>query len=266
MLSQERVPSFMEAKFALAKRVVFQPLKTRIGLEEAKLFSTSAAPIGRDVLEFFASIDVVIWEVYGQSGGHRPHHGQHRRGRHRLGTVGRPCWAWRCSIADDGEILVQGSNVCLGYHKDPAATRSCSSGRLAALRRRGELDAEGFLTSPGARRRSSSPPAARRRLPPNIEELLKAIPPVGQAVVVGDRRNYLVALVRWSRTGRRACAGAGWPEDVATLVADPRLPAAPAPGIRAGGEPEAVSLRDHQAASACCRRTSPSTAASSRPA
>ncbi|WP_171436537.1 AMP-dependent synthetase/ligase [Corallococcus exercitus] len=223
VLNQERVPSFMEAKFALAQRLVFQPLKTRIGLEKAKLFSTSAAPIGRDVLDFFASIDVVLLEVWGMTEVSGPATVSTAECA-RLGTVGRPMLGVEVRIAEDGEILVRGGNVCLGYHRNPEATQELLADGWLHTGDVGQLDAEGFLRITGRKKEIIVTSGGKKTSPANIEELIKAVSPVGHALVVGDRRNYLVALLTLEPDRvRKLAREKGWPEDVATLVNDPRL-------------------------------------------
>ncbi|MGE6759917.1 AMP-dependent synthetase/ligase [Corallococcus interemptor] len=223
ILSQERVPSLMEAKFGLAQKLVFQPLKTRIGLEKAKLFSTSAAPIGRDVLDFFASIDVVLLEVWGMTEVSGPATVSTTECA-RLGTVGRPMLGVEVRIAEDGEILVRGGNVCLGYHRNPEATQELLADGWLHTGDVGQLDSEGFLRITGRKKEIIVTSGGKKTSPANIEELLKAVSPVGHALVVGDRRNYLVALVTLEPDRvRKLAREKGWPEDVATLVNDPRL-------------------------------------------
>ncbi|NNB99146.1 AMP-binding protein [Corallococcus exiguus] len=223
VLSQERVPSFMEAKFALARRLVFEPLKTRIGLEKAKLFSTSAAPIGRDVLDFFASIDVVLLEVWGMTEVSGPATVSTAECA-RMGTVGRPMLGVEVRIAQDGEILVQGGNVCLGYHRNPEATQELLADGWLHTGDVGQLDSEGFLRITGRKKEIIVTSGGKKTSPANIEELLKGVSPVGHALVVGDRRNYLVALVTLDPDRvRKLAREKGWPEDVATLVKDARL-------------------------------------------
>ncbi|WP_169824602.1 MULTISPECIES: AMP-dependent synthetase/ligase [Corallococcus] len=223
VLSQERVPSFMEAKFALARRLVFEPLKTRIGLEKAKLFSTSAAPIGRDVLDFFASIDVVLLEVWGMTEVSGPATVSTAECA-RMGTVGRPMLGVEVRIAQDGEILVQGGNVCLGYHRNPEATQELLADGWLHTGDVGQLDSEGFLRITGRKKEIIVTSGGKKTSPANIEELLKGVSPVGHALVVGDRRNYLVALVTLEPDRvRKLAREKGWPEDVATLMKDPRL-------------------------------------------
>ncbi|WP_208722983.1 AMP-dependent synthetase/ligase [Corallococcus llansteffanensis] len=223
LLNQERVPTLMEAKYALAQRLVFAPLKARIGLDRARVFATSAAPIGRDVLDFFASIDVVLLEAWGMTEVTGPAT-LNTSECARLGTVGRPMLGVEVRIAEDGEILVKGGNVCLGYHRNPAATQELLEDGWLHTGDVGQLDAEGFLRITGRKKEIIVTSGGKKTSPANIEELLKSVSPVGHAVVLGDRRNYLVALVTLDADrARRLARERGWPEDVATLVTDARL-------------------------------------------
>lgn len=222
-LSQERVPSFLEAKYVLAQRLVFAPLKARMGLDKVRLYSTSAAPIGREVLDFFASIDVVLLEAWGMTELSGPATvSTPECARH--GTVGRPMLGVEVRIAEDGEILVKGGNVCLGYHRNPEATQELLEDGWLHSGDVGELDAEGFLRITGRKKEIIVTSGGKKTSPANIEELLKAVAPVGHALVVGDRRNYLVALVTLEPDRvRRFARERGLPEDVTALATDPRL-------------------------------------------
>ncbi len=219
-LRGERVPLSLEAQYLLAQRVVFGPLKARIGFGRGWFFATAAAPIGRDVLEFFASIDVVIREVYGQSEDTGPTTVS-VPGATRLGLLGRPMLGVEVKIAADGEILVRGGNVCLGYYKDPAATAELIENGWLHSGDVGELDADGFLKITGRKKEIIVTSGGKKTAPANIEELLKTIAPVGQAVVIGDRRNYLVALLTLDADKAPAFAKAhGFPADPKALAAD----------------------------------------------
>src|ERR1019366_2409135 len=117
----ERLPLALEAQYRVANKVFFLRLKQAIGLDRGRLFVSGAAPIAREILEFFAALDIVVHEGYGQSenaGGTSIN----RPGRVKLGSVGGALPGVEAKIADDGEILARGPNVFLGYYKDPAAT------------------------------------------------------------------------------------------------------------------------------------------------
>jgi long-chain acyl-CoA synthetase len=206
------MPLPLAAQYALAKQLVHGKLKERIGFDRCKVFATSAAPIGRDVLDFFASVDMVLREVYGQSevtGPTTVNTQQHTR----LGSLGRPMPGIEVRIADDGEILARGKNMCMGYFKDPVATAELidSEGWLHSGDV-GELDAEGFLRVTGRKKEIIVTSGGKKTAPSNIEAMLKAIEPLGNAMVVGDNRNYLVAILAPDPEKTAAFGAArGWP-------------------------------------------------------
>ncbi|MBE2249979.1 MAG: AMP-binding protein [Myxococcus sp.] len=221
---EHRQPTIrLAAQYALAQRLVFEPLKRRIGLDRCRVLVTSAAPIGRDVLEFFASIDLVLRELYGQSEVTGPT-STNTAERTRLGTLGRPLQGVAVRIADDGEILVKGENVCAGYFKDPAATSELIVDGWLHSGDVGELDAEGFLRITGRKKEIIVTAGGKKTPPATLEGLLKGIAPIGQALVVGDRRPYLVALLTLDAEKLPAFAEAhGFSAQAEVLAADARF-------------------------------------------
>lgn len=218
-LAGERVPLALEGQYLLAQRVVFQKIKQRIGLERTRVYVTSAAPIGREVLEFFASVDIIVREVYGQSEVTGPT-SANTLDATRLGMVGRPLLGVEVKIADDGEILVRGENVCLGYYRDPEATAELVRDGWLHSGDVGELDLDGHLRVTGRKKEIIVTSSGKKTPPDHIEGLLKSLPPLGNAMVVGDRRSFLVALLPLDPEKVPAFARQrGWPEDPAALAA-----------------------------------------------
>ncbi len=194
VMSHRQSSITLQAQYALAKRLVFGPLKARIGLERTHVLATSAAPISREVLEFFASLDLPIAEIYGQSEVTGPTSVSTPTAM-KLGKLGRPMPGVEVRIADDGEILVRGGNVCVGYFKDPEATAELLHDGWLHSGDVGELDEDGFLQITGRKKEIIVTSGGKKTAPANLEGLLKGIEPIGNALVVGDRRNYLVALL-----------------------------------------------------------------------
>ena len=222
-LRHERVPLALEGQYQLARRTVFPALLAKLGFERTHFFCSGAAPIGRDVLEFFASLDIVIREVYGQSEVCGPTT-LNTPDATRLGTLGRPLLGVEVLIADDGEILVRGGGVCQGYFKDPAGTAELLQEGWLHSGDVGHLDSEGYLHITGRKKELIVTSGGKKTSPAQIELLLKAVAPVGQALVIGERRNYLVALLTLDPERARALARQnGWPEELSVLAADPRL-------------------------------------------
>ncbi len=190
------VPSGMLAiEHRIATRLVFAPLKEALGLDQATCLVSGAAPIGKEVIAFFASVDLDVQEIYGQSEDSGPT-SFNVPGRTKLGSVGPVLPGVDVKIAEDGEILVKGRNVFPGYLKDAAATRDTLTDdgwlRTGDL---GRFDEEGFLFITGRKKEIIITAGGKNITPKNIEELVKLCPLVAEVVVIGDRRKFLSALV-----------------------------------------------------------------------
>jgi long-chain acyl-CoA synthetase len=188
------IPALLRVQYALADRLVIRKLKAAIGFDRAHVLSSGAAPIAPDVLAFFASIDMPIHEVYGQSEDSGPT-SYNLPGRTRIGSVGPPLPGIEVKLAEDGEILVRGPNVFMGYYKDPEATSDALHDGWLCSGDLGALDSDGFLMITGRKKEIIITAGGKNIAPVNIESAVKQSPLVGEVVVIGDRRKYLTALV-----------------------------------------------------------------------
>ena len=180
-------------QYQLAQKLIFSKLKQAIGLGRVRVSVSGAAPIAKEVLEFFASLDIVVLEVYGQSEDtgpttfNLPH-------RYRFGSVGPAVNGVDVRIAEDGEICVKGPNVFQGYYKDEGATNEAlvdgwlHSGDLGEFR-------DGYLYITGRKKDIIITAGGKNIAPKNIEASLKNHELVNEAVVIGDRRKYLTVLL-----------------------------------------------------------------------
>jgi long-chain acyl-CoA synthetase len=190
----EPVTGMLALQYKLVDRLVLGKLKAAMGMDRARSLISGAAPIAKDVIEFFASIDLVIQEIYGQSEDTGPT-SYNLPGKTRIGTVGRALPGVEVKIAPDGEILVKGPNVFLGYYKEPEATAEALADGWLCSGDLGEFDADGYLTITGRKKEILITAGGKNIAPKNIEAGLKQCPLVAEAVVIGDRRKYLTALV-----------------------------------------------------------------------
>jgi len=188
------LPRALELQYRLANRLVIGKIKAALGLDRARRLISGAAPIAPDVLQFFASIDLPIREIYGQSEDTGPT-SYNLPGRTKVGSVGAPLPGLQVKLAEDGEILVKGPNVFLGYFKDPAATAETLVDGWLCSGDLGAFDAEGYLTITGRKKEIIITAGGKNIAPKNIEAAIKQLPVVGEAVVIGDRRKYLTALI-----------------------------------------------------------------------
>ena len=188
------VPPMLKLLYALARLTVLLPLTRRIGLDRARFVISGAAPISPDVLRYFHSLGVPIREVYGQTEGSGPttiHHAD----RIKLGTVGAPLPGVEVRIADDGEILVRGRNVFKGYFNDPESTAQTLKDGWLMSGDVGELDEDGYLRITDRKKDLFITAGGKNIAPQYIENKLKFSPYINDAVVIGDGRRYITALI-----------------------------------------------------------------------
>jgi long-chain acyl-CoA synthetase len=210
------------ARHAVVDRLVLSKVRAVFG-GRLRLAMTGAAPIGREVLEFFDACGVPILEGYGMTEScaagtlNTPRAG-------RIGTVGRPLTGTEVAIAPDGEVLMRGPHVFAGYHRDEAATRETVRDGWLHSGDLGELDADGFLRITGRKKDLIITSSGKNISPDLIESMLRETRWISQAVVHGDRRPYLVALLTLDPDELEALAAeAGVPADPAAMAADPRV-------------------------------------------
>lgn len=190
----EPLPRTLELQYRLAHKLVIGKLKVALGFDRARSLISGAAPIAPDVLAFFASIDLPIREIYGQSEDSGPT-SFNLPGKTLIGSVGPALPGIEVKIAEDGEILVRGPHVFLGYLKDPEATAEALRDGWLCSGDLGAFDSQGFLTITGRKKEIIITAGGKNIAPKNIEAAIKQSPLVGEAVVIGDRRKFLTALV-----------------------------------------------------------------------
>jgi long-chain acyl-CoA synthetase len=190
----EALPPGLALRRRIADKLVYSKVKAKLG-GNLRFGVTGAAPISVEILEFFYALDIQILEGYGLTESasgcsvNRPH-------RYRFGTVGPILPGLEVRIDDDGEILIRGDNVFAGYFKDEEATRAALTEdgwlRTGDV---GSIDEDGFLTITDRKKDIIVTAGGKNVAPQNIENELKTSKYVSQALAVGDRRPYLVALV-----------------------------------------------------------------------
>jgi long-chain acyl-CoA synthetase len=175
--------------------LVYRPLRDKLGLRRTRIALSGAAPIAPEVLEFFWSIGVRVREAYGQTENasiatYTPAH------LAKIGKVGVPLPGVELRIADDGEILTRGASTFLGYFKDGDATaRTIDDDGWLRTGDVGSIDDDGFLTISDRKKDILITAGGKNISPSEIENMLKVSPFVREAVVIGDRRKHLAALI-----------------------------------------------------------------------
>ena len=188
------ISPWLRLAYTLAYISTFRKLKERLGFDRVRLAFSGAAPISPDILRFFQGIGIPLREGYGQTEGTGVTCAN-QGDRVRIGTVGQPLPGVEVRIAEDGEICFRGGNVFRGYFKDPQATAATLKGGWLHSGDVGELDADGFLRITDRKKDLIITAGGKNIAPQNIENQLKFSPYVNDAVVIGDRRKYLVAII-----------------------------------------------------------------------
>ena len=207
----------------LAERLVLGTLREQVGLDQAVLVASGAAPISPETLRFFAAFGIEILEVYGQT----EDTGlttMNRPGKARIGTVGQTVRGNEVRLAEDGEILVKGGVVFPGYYKEAEATAEALTDGWLHTGDVGEFDSDGYLRITDRKKDLIITAGGKNISPSNIEQLLQQHALIAHAVAIGDRRPFIAALLTLDREECAAFAKAkGLPADMDKLAADEAL-------------------------------------------
>jgi long-chain acyl-CoA synthetase len=180
--------------YRLAYFAVFRKLKERLGFDRVHLGFSGAAPISHNILKFFQSIGIPIREGYGMTETTGITHMSEEH-RFKLGTVGRALPETEVRIAEDGEILVRHRGIFKGYYRDEETTRMALHDGWMHTGDVGEVDAEGYLKITDRKKDLIITAGGKNIAPQYIENLLKFSPYINDAVVIGDGRKYLTAMI-----------------------------------------------------------------------
>ncbi len=185
--------TWLSAKRRLARALVLKKLEARMG-GRLRFFISGGAPLAREIAEFFNAAGIRIMEGYGLTET-SPVVALNTFENFRLGTVGKPLPGVEVRVAEDGEILVRGDNVMQGYFKKPEATAEALAGGWFHTGDIGHLDADGFLVITDRKKDLIATAGGKKLAPQPIEARLKRNPLVTEAMLIGDRRPFIVALI-----------------------------------------------------------------------
>jgi long-chain acyl-CoA synthetase len=189
----QEVPEALQQAFDTAEETLFKNVRGLFG-PNIRECVTGAAPIAKDILEFFYACGVPVMEGYGMTET-ATCATSNRRDEFRLGSVGRPMNGVDIKIAEDGEVLIKGPNIFQGYYKNAQATSEALDRDWLHTGDLGHLDEDGYLYITGRKKDIIITAGGKNITPANLENGLKQTRWISQAVVVGDRRPYLAALV-----------------------------------------------------------------------
>ncbi|MGQ9653137.1 MAG: AMP-dependent synthetase/ligase [Thermodesulfobacteriota bacterium] len=194
-IDRGRVSLGLRFLYVLAYLAMFRAIKDRMGLVRARNCYCGGAPVSPEVLKFFHSLGVKVREVYGMTetaGITTIQDGEVLR----FGTVGRPVPGMEVKISDAGEILMRGIGVFQGYHRDREATARTVVGGWLHSGDVGHLGPDGELAITDRMKDILITAGGKNLSPSEIENRLKFSPYINEAIVIGDRRKYLTALIQ----------------------------------------------------------------------
>lgn len=218
---EQPIPLLVYLQHIFFTWLIFNKMKKTLGLDKTEIFGSGAAPLDPEVHKFFHAIDIPITEVYGLTENTAPalsnypidsvdklrtlvakHHAKLPKNTNTIGTVGYPIPGTRVKVNKDGELLIKGKHIFSKYYNNPKATeeaftldgwfktgdigKTLDNGMFQIIARKKEL----IITSGG-----------KNIAPVEVENMLKKLKLVGSVCVIGDRRNYLTALITLNHEG-----------------------------------------------------------------
>jgi long-chain acyl-CoA synthetase len=199
-LNAKRVDAEQEGKSApalagLLDKIALSKVREGLGMEDVKLAITAAAPINPELIKFFHTIGVPLYEIYGMSENTGPATAT-LPGAMKIGSVGRPLPGVEVKTAEDGELMMRGGIVTEGYYKLDEATRETfdsegwlHSGDLA------RIDEDGYVWIVGRKKEIIITAAGKNVAPAKLETLLGNHPLVSKAAMIGDQRKFLSMII-----------------------------------------------------------------------
>jgi long-chain acyl-CoA synthetase len=191
-LRGQRPSPWVQSALPFFDRVVFAKIRERLG-GRLRLAASGAAPLGKSLAEFYASIGMPLTEGYGLTEGGvtilNP------VGKPRPGSIGLPLKGSEHKLADDGELLIRGEMIFSGYYKDPEATASVLRDGWLHTGDIAEVDADGYYYITGRKKELIVSSNGKKIFPARIEALFLLEPLVNQVLLVGDRMPYMSALI-----------------------------------------------------------------------
>ena len=219
---EEAIPEELQAPFEEAEEGLFKNVRAIFG-GRMRQAATGAAPIAREILEFFWACGVPVLEGYGMTETSTIATASTIED-HRFGTVGRALPGVQLRIADDGEILIKGENIFQGYHHNADASFGAVEDGWLHTGDLGSLDEDGYLSITGRKKDIIITAGGKNLTPANIENDLKQCRWISQAVMHGDRRPYPVVLITLDEEEIAGYAREhNLPEEPALLAREPAI-------------------------------------------
>jgi long-chain acyl-CoA synthetase len=195
-LREERkpIPATLELAFWLARLLVLNNVRKVIGVHRAKVLITGAAPISPELIRWYMALGIDMYEVWGQTESCGAVT-SNIEGRIKPGSIGPRMAHAEVKVSDEGELLVRGRTVFMGYLNQPEKTAETLKDGWLHTGDVGKVDAEGFFYITDRMKDIIITAGGKNVTPSEIENQLKFSPFITDAVVIGDRRPYLTSLI-----------------------------------------------------------------------
>lgn len=193
-MEKKKVPPGLMLAYGLGYLWSFRAMREKMGLLRCRCLMSGGAPIAPEVLAFFRSLGIQTVEMYGLTETSGTVSGPH--GIVKEGSVGEPCRALELRLGEDGEILVKGDSVFAGYYRDEEATKDVLRDEWFFTGDIGQLDEDGHLYIVDRKKDIIITSGGKNISPSEIENKLKCSPFIKEAIIIGDRKRFLTALVQ----------------------------------------------------------------------
>ena len=218
----KEAPAAVKLRWKIADRLVYRKIREGVG-GRVRSFCSGGAPLARELAEFFWAVDLPVYQGYGLTET-SPIVAANLPGGNKVGTVGKPIPHVELRVAEDGEILVKGPCVMQGYYQKPdETTKVFTPDGWFCTGDIGKLDEDGYLMITDRKKELLKTAGGKFVAPAPIENLLKTSPFIANAIVVGDKRKFVSALVVLSAAAVEAEARKGGHELApgAGMISDP---------------------------------------------
>jgi len=194
-LQKKDVPLIWKCLYAMSYLLLFRALRKHLGLLQSRIFVNGAAPVSSDICRFFLAIGVPIKNCYGatETSGIST---MPELDDVSIGIAGKPIPSLQMRLSSDGEILIKGDSVFSGYYKNKKATEDAIRDGWLYTEDIGEFDEQGNLSITDRKKDIIITAGGKNIAPSSIENRLKFNPHIKEAIVIGDRRKYLTALIQ----------------------------------------------------------------------
>ena len=193
-IAGEKIPQALKLKHRIADKLVYSKVRSRMG-GRLKFFVSGGAPLSQEIGEFFAAAGITILEGYGLTET-SPVLSSNSPEALRYGTVGKPLFNVEIKIDTDGEIIAKGPSIMKGYYNNQEATKEAiDSDGWFHTGDIGEFDGDGFLKITDRKKNILVTSAGKNVAPAPMENAMIASPYIEQVVVIGDKRNFISALI-----------------------------------------------------------------------